>query len=67
MVLADASLRIPAPTPKSRNGAEFDSAQPMANLFEQCLLITCDALVMMLMEKKVTNASEMFLHHANLE
>jgi len=67
MELADASMKIPAPTPKNRNGAEFDSAQPMANLFEQCLLITCDVLVLMLMEKKMTNASEMFLHHANLE
>ncbi len=67
MELADVSLKIPAPTPKNQNGSGFDSAQPMANLFEQCLLITCDVLVLMLMEKKMTNSKKMFQHHANLE
>lgn len=64
---ADAALIIPAPTPKRQSGGGQDSSQPMANLFEQCLLISCDTIVMRLMEKKKISAKEMFQRHANLE
>ena len=45
-------MTIPASTPKSATPAAFVSMQPMGSLFEQCLLIALDCVVMRLMEKK---------------
>jgi 6-phospho-3-hexuloisomerase len=66
--LADATVRIPASTPKADGGkGQFASVQPMGSLFEQTLLIFLDIVVMGLMERKAIDASAMFERHANLE
>jgi 6-phospho-3-hexuloisomerase len=65
--LADAVVRIPAPTPKAEGSGQFTSVQPMGSLFEQSLLIFLDIVVMKLMEKKGIDSNAMFERHANLE
>jgi 6-phospho-3-hexuloisomerase len=65
--LADAVVKIPAPTPKADGKAQFISVQPMGSLFEQSLLIFFDIIVMRLMEKKGLDSKTMFERHANLE
>lgn len=65
--LADCVLTIPAPTPKIEGETGFRSIQPMGSLFEQCLLLALDALVLGIMEKTGKDAAEMFRRHANLE
>ncbi|MEA4933073.1 MAG: 6-phospho-3-hexuloisomerase [Lawsonibacter sp.] len=64
-LLADAILRVPAPTPKAENS--FRSIQPMGSLFEQSCYLILDALVMELMERLGTTEKAMFARHANLE
>ncbi|MCL1854737.1 MAG: 6-phospho-3-hexuloisomerase [Clostridia bacterium] len=64
---ADIVLRIPAPTPKASVDARFTSIQPMGSLFEQSLLLTLDAVILRLMEKRGQNTDTMFTKHANLE
>lgn len=63
--IADGNLVLKAP---SKNQAEsaFVSAQPMASLFEQSVLIAGDAIVLELMAH-ATNGKEMFERHSNLE
>ena len=64
---ADIELTIPAPTPKIAEDTGFRSIQPMGSLFEQCLLLVLDALILLLMDKTGTGADAMFARHANLE
>jgi 6-phospho-3-hexuloisomerase len=65
--LADAVVRIPAPTPKADGDDGFTSVQPMGSLFEQSLLIFLDIVVMRLMGTKAIASAAMFERHANLE
>ncbi|MFZ7946550.1 MULTISPECIES: 6-phospho-3-hexuloisomerase [Bacillaceae] len=65
--LADITLQIPAPTPKSDKTSDITSIQPMGALFEQSLLICLDGLIMELMAVKTKDAHQMFQNHANLE
>jgi len=65
--LADITMQIPAPTPKTDKTSDITSIQPMGALFEQSLLICLDGLIMELMAKKKKDASNMFQNHANLE
>ncbi len=65
--LADRTVVIPAYSPKARNSPSGQSVQPMGSLFEQCLFVVFDALVIALMQEKNITASEMFTRHANLE
>jgi 6-phospho-3-hexuloisomerase len=66
--LADLRVVIPAPSPKATAGvAASASAQPMATLFEQCLFVLCDSLILGLMRQTGESAPEMFARHANLE
>jgi len=64
---ADVVLAIPAPSDKLQRDLAFQSIQPMGSLFEQALLLTLDAIVLMLMDKRGDCASRMFERHANLE
>lgn len=64
---ANIVLTIPASTPKSGNSPNPHSIQPMASLFEQSLLLTLDALILMLMSKIKVDSRAMFSRHANLE
>ena len=65
--LAECRVVIPASTPKSGQHNPVTSIQPMGTLFEQSLLLTLDAMVMMLMEKLGQTSEQMFKLHANLE
>lgn len=66
--LADYLVVIPAPSPKARSSAPSGaSIQPMGSLFEQCLFLLFDALVLILMQKSGATSAEMFARHANLE
>ena len=66
--LADTVVVIPAPSPKVEGEAvSKTSIQPMGSLFEQCLLLLLDALVVVLMKKLNMTSGEMFKRHANLE
>ena len=65
--IADVVLTIPAPTPKIEQDLGFSSVQPLGSLFEQSLMLTLDALVVVLMGKSGKEAEAMFARHANLE
>jgi 6-phospho-3-hexuloisomerase len=62
---ADYILRIPAPSPKTLDSSS--SVQPMANLFEQSLLIALDIVAIQLMNERNLTSEQMFAWHANLE
>ncbi len=64
---ADVIVHIPASTPKAAQTTEPRSIQPMANLFEQALLIVLDIVTMRLMEEMKADPAQMFARHANLE
>ncbi|MBE7554603.1 MAG: 6-phospho-3-hexuloisomerase [Anaerolineales bacterium] len=65
--VADIVLTIPASTPKVANPIYPQSIQPMGSLFEQVMLLTLDALILMLMAKTNLDSGAMFMRHANLE
>ena len=65
---ANSVVVIPASSPKAQvSNPDDQSIQPMGTLFEQCLFLLLDALVLVLMEKYNVTAAEMFARHANLE
>ncbi len=65
--MADIVISIPAPTPKIEKDTGFKSIQPMGSLFEQSLLITLDAGILLLMDHMSKNSAMMFARHSNLE
>jgi 6-phospho-3-hexuloisomerase len=66
--LANHRVVIPAPSPKAAAGvAASASVQPMGTLFEQCLFVLCDSLILGLMQRTGEDAPQMFGRHANLE
>jgi 6-phospho-3-hexuloisomerase len=66
--MADSIIKIPAPTTKVEKESGNKSIQPGGNLFEQCTLLLCDALVVRLAEIKGLDANQNIkLRHANLE
>ncbi len=60
--LANHCVVILAPLPDSA-----PSVQPMGTLFEQCLLVLGDSLVLGLMQRAGEGPSQMLARHANLE
>ncbi|UVI31569.1 6-phospho-3-hexuloisomerase [Paenibacillus spongiae] len=64
--LSDAVLHVPASPKESANGGST-SIQPMGSLFEQSILILCDAIILRAMERQGIDAASMFGRHANLE
>jgi 6-phospho-3-hexuloisomerase len=62
--LADHIVLIPAP---SLDMNSHSSIQPMGSLFEQCLLILSDTLIVGLMQHLGIDALQMRQRHANLE
>jgi 6-phospho-3-hexuloisomerase len=64
--LADLELFIQAPTPKLDKQLSL-SIQPMASLFEQCVLLALDMVVLKLMKRKKISSAEMMKNHVNLE
>jgi 6-phospho-3-hexuloisomerase len=65
--LADHRVVIPAPSPKAAGVAARPSLQPMGTLFEQCLLVLFDSLILGLMQRAGESAPQTFARHANLE
>ena len=65
--LADALVRIQAPTPKAQRRGRTASIQPMGTLFEQTMLILLDSVILRLTERMGVDADAMFARHANLE
>ena len=64
--LADLHLRIPCPT-RLRRPDEIPSRQPLTSLFEQALLLTCEALSLMILDRKGMDPNALWQAHANLE
>ncbi len=64
---ADVVVKLPGATPKSALSDTVGSIQPMANSFEQLSWLSCDVVIMILMDKLHKDADEMFKLHANLE
>jgi 6-phospho-3-hexuloisomerase len=66
--MSDVLVRIPAPSPKAAVTANtVTSAQPMGALFEQCLWLLGDGIIMRLMARRSMTSEAMFKRHANLE
>lgn len=61
----DLILQVHAPL--TRPTAQVASRQPPGSLFEQCLLVLCDALVVRLMRRLGTTEEEMRARHTKLE
>lgn len=70
--IADYPVYINAPATKLNRLHRDDdikvvSIQPMASLFEQCILLLLDLVIVKLMKKRGWNSDEMFSNHVNLE
>jgi 6-phospho-3-hexuloisomerase len=67
--LADIVVQIPAATTKSNKDSGAKSIQPGANMFEQSMLLFCDATVMRIIDKNniVDSNAALMKTHANLE
>ena len=64
---ADKVVHIPAPSVKVEGSSRVQSAQPMANLFEQSLVLLLDICTLQLMKALSKTGEQMFARHANLE
>lgn len=64
--LADILIQLPG-APKNQADNESSTVQPMGSLFEQLLLLVCDAIILKLMDKLDSSGREMYGNHANLE
>ncbi len=64
--LADSVVVLHAPTKFGHRQGD-DSIQPMATLFEQCLQIVFDIVVLILMEKTRQSPDELWARHTNLD
>lgn len=65
--LADVIITLRAPTTKGLQPGAFASIQPMGSLFEQCLLLYLDLIVMLLMAEGNISSDAISNRHANLE
>lgn len=70
--IADYPVYINAPATKlnrlnREDCVKVSSIQPMASLFEQCVLLVLDLIILKLMDRRGNNSDEMFLNHTNLE
>lgn len=63
---ADITVKLPG-SPKDKSDSDTQSIQPMGSLFEQTVLLFCDALILRLMEKQGMDTKKMYGRHANLE
>lgn len=63
---ADFVVKLPG-APKEQSEHEASTVQPMGSLFEQMLLLVCDAVVLRLMDKQELSGKAMYGNHANLE
>ena len=64
--ISDVILRLPAQVLRGAKD-EIPSIQPMASLFEQTLLILCDIIALLLIDKLGTTGEDMEKMHTNLD
>lgn len=64
--IADLTVILPG-SPKNAAEGASRSVQPMGTLFEQTLLLFCDAIVLSLMREQGMDGAAMYGRHANLE
>lgn len=64
--ITDLMIRIPVQT-KLYLEDEITSAQPMSSLFEQTLLLFCDSVAMIIVNRKNLDLGQLWQFHANLE
>jgi 6-phospho-3-hexuloisomerase len=64
--MADMTVKLPG-SPKDQSEGDYKTIQPMGSLFEQTLLLFCDAVILRFMEKKGLDTNKMYGRHANLE
>jgi 6-phospho-3-hexuloisomerase len=64
---ADDIITVPATTAKVSQKTAVNSIQPKGSLFEQVLLVFCEAVVVVLLQKKRMDYSKLMRRHANLE
>ena len=64
--IADIKIKLPG-SPKDQSEGDYKTIQPMGSLFEQTLLLFCDAVILRFMEKKGLDTNKMYDKHANLE
>jgi 6-phospho-3-hexuloisomerase len=60
------SVILNTPSKNNKVGS-FSSIQPMTTLFEQCLGIYCDSLVLKIMSEANENSDSMWKRHSILE
>jgi 6-phospho-3-hexuloisomerase len=66
--LADVVVVLPGVSPKVRGDLpQVTSVQPMGSAFEQITALTCDAVVLELMQRTRQTSQDMFTRHADLE
>lgn len=65
--LSDLTVQIPAKPKEAGSDTEHKTIQPMGSLFEQCLLLFYDAVILNIMGSKELDTETMFGRHANLE
>jgi len=66
--MADHLVVIPGPLSEDAEGEQgLTSVQPLGTLFEQCLLILCDTLILALMQQMGVDEAQMAQRHANLQ
>lgn len=66
--LADVVVVLPGVSPKVRGDVrQITSVQPMGSAFEQITALTCDAVVLELMQRTEQTSEDMFARHADLE
>lgn len=64
--IAELAVKLPG-APKDQSSHSAQTIQPMGALFEQTLLVFCDAVILTIMEKQGLSSGAMFGRHANLE
>jgi 6-phospho-3-hexuloisomerase len=64
--ISDVVVQLPG-APKDQANSDYNTIQPMGALFEQTLLLYCDAVILKLMRKQGLDTNAMFGRHANLE
>ncbi|GAA4965083.1 hypothetical protein GCM10023225_05270 [Kineococcus glutinatus] len=65
--LAEVTVVLPGASPKLRSVSAVTSIQPMGSAFEQMCLLTCDAMILSLMQQMGESSESMFPRHADLE
>ncbi|NHN35400.1 6-phospho-3-hexuloisomerase [Paenibacillus agricola] len=64
--IADIIVKLPG-SPKDQTDSGYKTIQPMGALFEQTLLVFCDAVILKMMDSQKLDSNTMFSRHANLE